>query len=331
MPERWQGGLMRRRQVLQAIVAGALLPAIGIAAPRELPRTIRLVVSFAPGGIADVIARLTAQSMGALLGVSMVVDNRPGAGGSIGVELVAHAPGDGGTLLFGGSSLLSIAPVVENGLRYDPLTDFVPIGRVGRAPMVLVVPANLPVTNVAQLVEYARANPGKLTYVSGVAMAEFAVESLKSAARVDLLDVPYKGIAPGLLDVVAGRVDLLLADVPAVTQHVSSGAIRVIANTGRTRPRAFPNVPTLIEQGYALEFESWQGLLAPRGTPGEIVLRLQGALRQAIASPEFRSALEARGFEPIDEPPDTFAAFLKDEIERYRRLAARRKSSAAAK
>lgn len=322
---------MRRRKVLQAIMAGALLPAIGVAQARELPRTIRLVVGFAPGGIADVLARLTAQALGAALGVPMVVENRPGAGGAIGVEFVARAPADGATLLFGGSSLLSIAPVIESGLRYDPIVDFVPIGRVARAPMVLVVPASLPVTNIGQLVDYARANPGKLTYVSGVAMAEFAVESLKATARVDIVDIPYKGIAPGLLDVVAGRVDVLLADVPAVTQHVSSGAIRVIANTGRTRPRAFSAVPTMIEQGYAFEFESWQGLLAPRGTPGEIVVRLQGALRQAIAAPEFRSALEARGFEPIDEAPDTFVAFLKDEIERYRRLAALRKPSAAGK
>jgi tripartite-type tricarboxylate transporter receptor subunit TctC len=162
-------------------------------------------------------------------------------------------------------------------------------------------------------------------------MVEFAFEALKRDSRVDIVEIPYKGTAPALQDVVAGHVDMLLADVPTVTQHVASGALRVIANAGRTRPRTFSNVPTLIEQGYALEFESWQGLLAPRGTPAEIVLRLQGALRQAIASPEFRSALEARGFEPIDEAPDTFAAFLRDEIERYRRLAALRRPAAAGK
>jgi tripartite-type tricarboxylate transporter receptor subunit TctC len=317
---------MDRRSILQAMTAVALLPATRVAQARELPKTIRLVVAFAPGGIADVIARLTAQALGTLLGVPMVVDNRPGAGGTIGVEFVARAPADGATLLFGSSSILSIAPVVEPGLRYDPIADFVPIGRVARAPMVLVVHPGVPATNLAQFVDHARAHPGKPTYVSGVAMAEFAVEAIKGDARVDIVDIPYKGIAPGLLDVVAGRVDLLLADVPAVTQHVASGALRVIANTGRTRSRAFPDVPTMIEQGYAYEFESWQGLLAPRGTPAELVVRLQDALRQALATPEFRSALEARGFEPIDEPPAAFAAFLKNEIERYRRLAARRKS-----
>ena len=320
---------MHRRRALGAIGAGALLSAVRVARARELPKTIRLVVGFPPGGIADVLARLTAQSVGAALGTPMVVENRPGAGGSIAVEAVARAPADGGTLLFTGSSVLSIAPVIETGLRYDPIADFAPIGRVARAPMVLAVPASLPVANLAQLVDHARANPGKLTYVSGVAMAEFAVESLKAAARVDIIDVPYKGNAPGLLDLVAGRVDLLLVDVPAVAQHVSSGAVRVIANTGRTRPRAFAAVPTMIEQGYALEFESWQGLLAPSGTPADIVAKLQGALRQAIASPEFRGALESRGFEPIDEPPEAFAAFLKSEIERYRRLAALRKPGAA--
>jgi tripartite-type tricarboxylate transporter receptor subunit TctC len=323
---------MHRREILQAIAVSTLAARIPAALALELSaKTIKVVVPYPPGGISDVIARLTAQAMGAVLGVAVVVDNRPGAGGAIGVEFVARAPADGSTLLFGNSSGLSIAPVIESGLRYDPIADFVPVGRVARAPMVLVVRSGVPVASLAQLVDNARGSPGKFTYASGATMVEFAFEALKRDSRVDIVEIPYKGTAPALQDVVAGHVDMLLADVPTVTQHVASGALRVIANAGRTRPRTFSNVPTLIEQGYALEFESWQGLLAPRGTPAEIVLRLQGALRQAIASPEFRSALEARGFEPIDEAPDTFAAFLRDEIERYRRLAALRRPAAAGK
>jgi len=320
---------MHRRQILQAVAAGALLLTSRLAAAQALPaKPVRLVVAFPPGGQSDLIARLVAPTLGGLLGVSMVVENRSGAGGAIGVEFAARAPADGSTLLLGSASNLTIAPALDSSLRYDPLRDFAAIGRIARAPLVLAVPSDRSVMNASQLVEHARKQPGTLTYASGATLVQFAIESLKTAARVDILEVPYKGTAPALLDVLAGRVDLLLADVAAVAPHVSSGALRVIANAGQTRSHAFPDVPTMTEQGFDFVFESWQGLLAPGGTSNELITSLQGALRQALASEEFRKGLERLGFEPIDEPPPAFGPFLRNELERYRRLVKRQREVA---
>jgi tripartite-type tricarboxylate transporter receptor subunit TctC len=315
---------MRRRTILRAIARGALLCASPLAMAQLFPaKTIRLIVAFPPGGQSDLIARLVARSLGGLLGVSMVVENRSGAAGAIGVEIAARAPADGSALLLGSASNLTIGPALDSGLRYDPIRDFTPIGRIARLPLVLVVRAGLPVTNVGQLVEHARKHPGALTYGSGATLVQFAIESLKSDAGVNILQVPYGGTAPALLDVLAGRIDLLLADVAAVTPHTNSGTIRVIANAGQARSHAFPDVPTMIEQGYDFVFESWQGLLAPNGISEESIVRMQAALQQLLASSEFSKDLERMGAEPIDEPPAAFAPFLQKELQRYRRLAKR--------
>jgi len=320
---------MHRRVILQAIASGPLLLSNRLAGAQAFPdKVVRLVVAFPPGGQSDLIARLMAQKLRVLLGVSMVVENRSGASGAIGVEFAARAAADGSTLLLGSASNLTIAPALDSGLRYDPIRDFAPVGRVARSPLVLAVRSGLPVMNASQLLELARKHPGELTYASGAALVQFAMDSLKNAARVDILQVPYGGSAPAVLDVVAGRVDLLLADVAVVAPHASSGSVRVIANAGPTRSQVFPDVPTMIEQGFDFVFESWQGLLAPNGTPGELIARLQGALRQALASGDFRKGLERLGFEPIDEPPAAFAAFLRSELERYRRMAKRQRDAA---
>jgi tripartite-type tricarboxylate transporter receptor subunit TctC len=253
----------------------------------------------------------------------MVVENRSGASGAIGVDVAAHAPADGSVLLLGSGSNLTVAPALDSRLPYDPIRDFAPIGRVARLPLVLVVQAGLPVGNVAQLIAYARKNPGAVTYASGAAGIQFLMESLKTSAGVDILQVPYSGTPPALLDVVAGRVDILVVDAPAIAPHVRTGAVRVIANAGQTRSRLFPDTPTIIEQGYDVSFESWQGLLVPSGTPRESTIQLQGALQQALRSSDFRNDLERLGAEPIDEPPSAFEPFLRSELEKYRRLVQR--------
>lgn len=315
--------MIPRRRILQAIAGGTVLLASRVVAAQAfVANAVRLIVAFPPGGQSDLIARLVARALEGPLGVSVVVENKSGAAGLVGVEFAAHAPPDGTTLLLGSASNLTVAPALDSDLRYDTLRDFVPIGRVARLPLVLAVQAGLRVTNVQELVAYARKYPGRLTYASSTTGVQFAIESLKAAAGMDILQVPYKGTPPALLDVVAGRVDLLLADVAAVAPHVSIGAIRVIANMDHTRSKAFPDVPTMIEQGFDA-FESWQGLLAPSATPAATVANLQGALRQALASSEFRNGLQALGAEPIDEPPTAFAAVLRDELQRYRRLVGR--------
>ena len=264
-----------------------------------------------------------AQSLGELLGVTVVVENKAGAGGVVGVEYAARGPTDGSMLLLGSPSNLTIGPAVDGNLPYDPLQDFAPIGRVARLPLVLAIRPGLPMTDAKQLVAYARTHPGELTYASGATLIQFALESLKAAAGVDILQVPYGGTAPAMVDVLAGRVDLLLADVAAVAPHASAGTLRVIANMGQKRSLAFPNVPTLIEQGFDVDVESWQGLLAPSATPRDAIVMLQNALQKAVSSAEFRKGLERLGAEPIDERPAAFEAFLRNELEKYRRLAKR--------
>jgi len=311
---------MRRRTMLRALAGSAMLMAGSLVRAQTFPaKIVRLIVAFPPGGQSDLIARLVAQSLGESLGASIVVENRSGASGAIGVEIAARAPADGSALLLGSASNLTIAPALDSGLPYDTMRDFAPIGRVARLPLVLAVRSGLPVTNVTQLIEYARQHPGALTYASGATLVQFAIESLKSSAGVDILQIPYSGSAPALQDVLAGRVDLLIADAPAIVPH-ASGAVRVIANAGQTRSHAFAAIPTMIEQGFDLVFESWQGLLAPRGTPPETIARLQSALQKAVASNEFRNGLEHLGAEPIDEPPAAFEPFLRNELEKYRRL-----------
>ena len=285
-------------------------------------KIVRLIVAFPPGGQSDLIARVLAQSLQDSLGATIVVENRSGASGAVGVEMAAHMPADGSALLLGSASNLTIAPALDSGLRYDTMRDFAPIGRVARLPLVLAVRSELPVTNVAQLIDYARRHPGALTYASGATLVQFAIESLKASTGVDILQIPYGGSAPALQDVVAGRVDLLIDDAPAIAPH-ASGAIRVIANTGTTRALLFPDIPTMVEQGFDLVFESWQGLLAPSATPPETIARLQSALQKTVASSEFRNGLEHLGAEPIDEPPAAFEPFLRKELEKYRRLAGR--------
>lgn len=320
---------MKRRPILRATAAAALLAAGGHAMAQAFgSSTVRLIVAFAPGGQSDLVARLLARTLSSLIGATIVVENRAGAGGAIGVEFAARANADGSTLLLGSASNLTIGPALESNLRYDPIRDFAPIGRIAHAPLVVAARSGLPVASATELVAMARRQPGALTYASGAALVQFAFESLKNSAGVDLVAVPYKGTAPALLDVVAGRVDLIVADVAAVAPHVNAGTLRVIANAGRTRARAFPRVPTMIEQGFDFEFESWQGLLAPRATPANVIARLQGALAEAMAADEFIKGLQAIGFEPIDEPPAAFGDTLRSELDRYRRLVRRQRDAA---
>ena len=307
--------------MLRALATGALAIATPLlAAQGASTKVVRLIVAFPPGGQSDLIARLVAQALEEPLEVPVVVENRSGASGQVGVEFAARAPADGTTLLLGSASNLTIAPALDSGLPYDTMRDFAPIGRVARLPLVVAVRAALPVANARQLVDYARRHPGALTYASGAAMVQFAFESLNAQAGIDILHVPYGGSPPALRDLLAGVVDLILADVAAIAPHASSGAVRVIANAGQTRSHAFPAIPTMVEQGYDFVFESWQGVLAPSGTPRESIAQLQGALQKALASTEFRKGLEGVGAEPIDEPAAAFERLLRDELEKYRRL-----------
>lgn len=316
---------MNRRQLLRLCAAGALLPhARGLLAQTYPTKAIQLIVGYPPGGQSDMIARLVATTLGPLLGVPMVVENRPGASGAVGVEYVARAQPDGYTLLLGSGGNLTLGPAVDSSLRYDAQRDFVPVARVARAQLVIAARADLPVASLPELVAYARKHPGKLTYASGATLTEIAIEALKLSAGLDIVYVPYKGTAPAMLDVAAGRVDFGLADVAVVAPHVQAGKLKLLASAGSARARAYPNLATAGEQGVAeFVWDSWHALLAPAGTPVEVIGKLQAAVRQALATTDFRERLANPGFDPIDEDPQAFPAFMRDETARYRQLVGR--------
>lgn len=317
--------MTRRRDVLLVLVPGVLLPASLLASGKNYPdKPVRIVVAYPPGGQADAVGRLVAKELAEVLAGTVIVENRPGGNATIGTEFVAQAPADGHTLLLGGAGNLTIAPAFDSQLRYDTMRDFVAIARVARVPQLLAVRAGLPITTVPQLLDYARKNPGKLTFASTAAANELAIESLKAAEGIDILSVPYKGTSQAMLDLVAGRLDLTFADAASLAPHVRSGVLRVIANAGTFRARDYRDVPTMIEQGVpSFVWESWQGLVAPRATPADVVATLQQALGKVVASAEYRDGLERLGFVPVDESPDRFTAALQEEIERHRALVRR--------
>lgn len=312
---------------LRALFVGSLVLAASPAWADVFPaRPIRLLVGFGPGAQTDSTARLVAQQLGELLGETMVVENRAGAGGTIGAEAAARSTADGYTLLLGGPGNLTLGPAINGSLRYDTLRDFVAIGRVARISLVLAVNSKVPATSVAELLSLARTSPGKLTYASAgrTSVMNLAVESLKIAAGVEVVEVPYRGSAPAVADVVAGRVDFIFADFSVLEPHARSGALRLLATSGAQRIRAAPDLPTVAEGGVSgYELETWNGIVAPSGTPPEVVKKLRQALRQALGTPRVVQGLERMGFEVIDEPPEAFTALLQMESERFGRLVKR--------
>ena len=316
---------MKRRALMTMLVSAALIFNSPVTLAQAYPmKPIRMIVGYAPGAQSDAIARLVAQKLAVVLGVSVIVENRPGANGTIGVETVARSAADGYTLGLAGGGSLTVAPALDGNVRFDAQRDFILLARIARVPLVLAARSDLPVKTAAQLLDFARKNPGKLTYASGGASAQMAIESLKASAGLDIVTVPYKGTAPALLDVVAGRVDLILADVAAAAPHIRSGRLHLIGSAGSGRARALPDVPTIGEQGVAdFVWESWQGIVLPIGAPAEIVSTLQSALWKARSSADLQEGLERLGFEPIDEGPEVFGAVVRGESERFWQLVRR--------
>lgn len=314
--------MKRRRGLLAVLVTGALqvltsqVRAQGVAA-----RPIRILVGFAPGAQSDLTARLVGQVLAPLLEVPVVIDNRPGASGTIAAEFAARAAPDGATVLLGGTSNLAIAAAFDDKLRYDPLRDFVFVGRIARIPWAFAVNAKLPITTMTQLIQSAKARPGELSYASGALATQLAVEMLKAEVGIDVLRVPYKGTAPAVLDVASGRVDFTVADIAAMQPHVRAGNLRMLATTGRGRARAVPDMPTVAEQGVpGYVTDSWNALVVPRDTPVEAVRRLRQAMAKALLTAELRDGLAHLGFEPIDEAAESAPELLRAEIESYKTL-----------
>jgi tripartite-type tricarboxylate transporter receptor subunit TctC len=308
---------------LRLLVAICALSAAQAIAQTWPARPVRLIVPFPPGGSTDVAARTLADKLTRSLGTQFVVENRAGGGGAIGTSAVARAAPDGYTILFAADPVTTLFLVVKN-LEFDVVRDFAPITQVTTQPLAVAVHASVPAANVQELIAYAKANPGKLSFAhSGTGTGQhFSGELLKKMAAVDIVHVPYKGGGPAVQDLVAGQVPMgVLGSTPLIPHH-KSGRIRILAFTSRERFAPMPEIPTLHESGFAgFDTSQWLGLLAPRGTPPEVVQRLQTASAEALALADVRERLAQAALHPVGNTPREFDAVIRADIERWSRLA----------
>ncbi len=270
---------------------------------------------FGPGSASDTICRIIGDKLSPMLGQPVVVEDRPGADGALAALYVHHQPADGYTLLMGTNSPLSADPFIHKDINYDPIKDFVPITRVGSFTLMLVVNTKLPIHSIKELVDYAKANPGKLTYASGNTAGIVGMETLKHWAEVSILHVPYKTTAPALEDIIAGRVSMMFADFTSAMPHVAAGTIRPLAVSRIKRSALYPDLPTMDEAGIKrFNLDAWAGLVAPTGTPPEVVTELNVALRKVIDSPEVQAKFKNVGFEGFSSTPRELGDYMKAEI-----------------
>ncbi len=306
--------------LLAAACAFAAAPA-----PAQYPaKPIRFVVPFPPGGPLDIMARGIAQKLQDAWGQPVVVDNRPGAGGGIGADLVAKSPGDGYTLLMGAVSTHAINPSLYAKIPYDPQKDFVPVALVAQVPNILVVNPGLPVQSVKELVAYARAKPGALSFGSGStgSTGHLAGELFKAQAGVDMVHIPYKGGAPAMQDLLAGQTQLMFDNLANALPQVKAGKLRALAVTTAQRAPAVPELPTIAESGLpGFDLTTWFGVFVPAGTSPEAVAKLNAEIVKALASKELADRLAAMGTVPPERnTPERFATFVRSEADKYARV-----------
>jgi tripartite-type tricarboxylate transporter receptor subunit TctC len=306
-----------------AAVVVALL-ACGTAVPvqaQDFPNhSITLVVPFAPGGSTSIVARIVADKLSENLGQSVIVDNRAGAGGTIGTRAVAKSPPDGYTIALGSTGTLAIGPTLYPNAGYDPRKDFAPIGMIGNAPNSLVVHPSFPAKSVKELVNYAKANPGKVSYGSaGVGtVSHVAGEYFATAAGIKLIHVPYRGTGPAIADLIGGHIPMAFAPIPATHGPVTQGLLRGLAVTSAKRSNLVPDLPTIVEAGIpGFEASLHYGLVAPAGTPRPIIDRLNQALRAVLATDEVKKRLATDGAEPTPGTPEDYAADIDQEETRW--------------
>ena len=306
------------KMLIKLLIAACMAPlAHGLAFAQTFPsKPLKIVVPFAAGGSADAMARILAQGMTAQLGQPITIENRGGAGGIIGIDAVAKAAPDGYTLGLGNATGMSAAQFMTDKMPFDSDRDLAQLTLVVRVPEVLVANSKLGFNTTANLVTYAKANPGKLNYGSAGASSiiRLAVELFKIEAGVDIVHVPYKGIGPAVVDLLAGQVQLTIADVPAVLQHIRSGALKPLAITSAKRVPMLPDVPTTAEVGYPKVLsDNWYGLIAPGATPADVQRRLHAAAVAALQSPDIAQQFLAQGALPAPGSSDDFRATHRDE------------------
>ena len=313
---------LRRTSVLLALAACAALAAPAARAQGAYPsRPVKIVVPYAPGGPNDIMARLLAEKLTQMNGVTFLVDNRPGGGSNIGAEAVAKAAPDGYTLLVAATShAINMTLFPKEQLKYDLLKDLRPVSLLMTGPLVLVTAPSFPAGNLKEFVAVAKAKPGQLSYgSSGIgASTHLGSEMFSKAAGISTIHVPYKGSGPALTDVMGGQTTYMIDTMISAMPFVTSGKLKALAVTGRTRSPVLPNVPTVAEQGWpGFEAVAWIGLLAPAATPPEVVAKLNADVKKVLAMPDIKGRLYAQGFSAEWREPEAFGAYMKREVTKW--------------
>ena len=315
-----------KRNTVPALCLGLMallaLPAATLAqsAAPYPSKPIRLIVPYAPGGATDIIGRAAAQELTRLMGQSVTVENRPGAGGNVGAEAVARSAADGYTLLVSPSSLHGITPFLFSKLSYDPNKDLAPIIVLGSFANVLVVNPEIKATTVSELVSLIRAQPGKFSFASSGngTTIHLSGEMFRTMQNLDIAHVPYKGSGPALTDLIGGQVQLMFDNIPSAISQIRAGRLRALATTGPTRSAALPELPTMIEAGLPnYVATAWFGLVAPAGTPKELIARLNAEGQRVAKSPEFIKRMNDLGYDIVGGTSEQMAAMIQDEIKRW--------------
>jgi tripartite-type tricarboxylate transporter receptor subunit TctC len=320
---------MRSALVTLAALCAPLMSAPAIAQPTELPKAITIVVPFPPGGSNDIFARLLAQKLAPKLGAAIVVDNKGGAGGTIGAAQVARAAPNGATLMLT-SSTFTTSGAVQPNIPYDPIAGFTPIAQLAKGAMLLIVAKEAPFQTPAELIKAAGAEKGKLTYgTAGVgSINHLATEMLSTAARIEMTHVPYKGISQAIFDIIGGRVEASIASFPSALTQIKAGKVKALAVTSAARSEFAPELAPLAETvpGYAVEL--WWGIMGPAKMPADVVARLNREIVALAAEPDMKERFAAEGAAPTPISPAAFGAVIKSELELWKKIAQERKITA---
>jgi tripartite-type tricarboxylate transporter receptor subunit TctC len=298
------------------LVAGALCAVSGLVQAQNYPtKPVRIIVPFSPGGGSDFIARVIAAPLTKTLGQQFIVDNRPGAGSTLGTEIALKSPADGYMLLVISGSYTT-APALYKNLKYDPLNDMTPVIQTENGPYIITVHPSLPVKTIKELVALAKAKPTQINFAStgNGGITHLASELFAMRTGIKITHIPYKGTGPGVVDTVAGNTQMMVAAAAAAIAHVKSGRLRALAVSSPKRVAALPDVPTVMESGYNYEVNNWHGVIAPNGVPRPIIEKLNAEINKIIKDPDFAKRIEKEGLEPAGGTPEAFLKLLKHEI-----------------
>lgn len=310
---------------MRALLVGAIVLAAWVhdcAAQAYPAKPVRMIINYPPGGPTDLVGRLTAQYLSEVLGQQVVVENRAGAGGTVGMATLAKSPPDGYTISLGANGEIAIAPSLYAKLPYDPTRDLAPISRVGASQLLLIVHPSLPAKSVKELIAIAKAKPGSINFASAGtgSTAHLCAELFKAMAGVDIVHVPYKGAGPAMTELMGGQVEMLITGVSSAMPHVKAGRLRGLASTGRKRLTIAPNVPTIGETVPGYEANSWYGIFAPAGTAQATIDRLHAELGKMVRRSDMKERLASMGVEPEGTAPAEFAAQVREEIAKWAKV-----------